>query len=140
MYAAARGEHMSPLNIALWSICKSSLNVLKVCESVASRYLIPYAAGKKEHVEVAIDPENAHNVLNVLVHKIENKKLGGVGMILAREAKQDKTQGIRFYHHCKYRMCVVDVATTDSHNNNGLRFSSNSSFGKSARCNFKKEK
>ena len=94
MYAATRGEHMSPLNVALWSICKSSLNVLKVCKSVASRYLTSYAAGKEEHADVAINPENAHNVLNVQVQKIENKKLGGVRKILAREAKQDKTQGI----------------------------------------------
>ena len=94
MYAATRGEHMSPLNVALWSICKSSLNVLKVCKSVASRYLTSYAAGKEEHADVAINPENSHNVLNVQVQKIENKKLGGVRKILAREAKQDKTQGI----------------------------------------------
>ena len=94
MYAAQRGEHMSPLNVALWSICKSSLNVLKVCKSVASRYLTSYAAGKEEHADVSINPDNAHNVLNVQVQKIENKKLGGVRKILAREAKKEKTQGI----------------------------------------------
>ena len=94
MYAAQKGEHMSPLNVALWSICKSSLNVLKVCKSVASRYLTSYAAGKEEHADVSINPDNAHNVLNVQVKKIENKKLGGVRKILAREAKHDKTQGI----------------------------------------------
>ena len=94
MYAAQKGEHMSPLNVPLWSICKSSLNVLKVCKSVASRYLTSYAAGKEEHAEVSINPENSHNVLNVQVQKIENKKLGGVRKILAREAKQEKTQGI----------------------------------------------
>ena len=78
----------------LWSICKSSLKVLKVCKSVASRYLTSYAAGKEEHAEVSINPENSHNVLNVQVQRIENKKLGGVRKILAREAKQEKTQGI----------------------------------------------
>ena len=91
MYAAQKGEHMSPLNVALWSICKSSLNVLKVCKSVASRYLTSYAAGK-EHAEVSINPDNSHNVLNVQVQKTEKKKLGGVRK--AREAKQEKTQGI----------------------------------------------
>ena len=91
MYATSKGEHMSPLNVALWSICKSSLNVLKVCKSVASRYLTFYAAGKEEHAEVSINPDNAHNVLNIQVQKIENKKLGGVKKILAREAKKDKT-------------------------------------------------
>ena len=83
------------MNVPLWSICKSSLNVLNVCKSVASRYLTSYAAGKKEHAEVAINPENAHNVSNVQVQKIENKKLGRVRKILAREDEQDKTQGIR---------------------------------------------
>ena len=73
MYAAQKGEHMSPLNVPLWSICKWSLNVLKVCKSVASRYLTSYAAGKEEHAEVSINPENSHNVLNVQVLKIENK-------------------------------------------------------------------
>ena len=94
MYAAQRGEHMSPLNVHLWSIVKSSLNVLKVCKSVASRYLASYAAGKEEHADVSINPDNAHNFLNVKVQNIENKKLGGVRKILAREAKQQKTQGI----------------------------------------------
>ena len=94
MYAAQRGEHMSPLNVPLWSILKSSLNVLKVCKSVASRYLTSYAAGKEEHADVSINPDNAHNVLNVKVQNIENKKLGGVRKILAREAKQQKSQGI----------------------------------------------
>ena len=93
MYAASKGEHMSPLKVALWSICKSSLNSLKVCKSVASRYSTSYAAGKEEHAEVSINPDNAHNVLNIQVQKIENKKLG-VRKILAREAKKDKTQGI----------------------------------------------
>ena len=73
MYAAQEGEHMSPPNVPLWSICKSSLNVLKMCKSVASRYLTSYAAGKEEHAEVSINPENSHNVLNVQVLKIENK-------------------------------------------------------------------
>ena len=45
---------MSPPNVPLWSICKSSLNVLKMCKSVASRYLTSYAAGKEEHAEVSI--------------------------------------------------------------------------------------
>ena len=94
MYAAQRGEHMSPLNVPLWSIVKSSLNVLKVCKSVASRYLTSYAAGKEEHADVSINPDNAHNVLNVKVQNIENKKLGGVRKILAREAKQRKTQAL----------------------------------------------
>ena len=62
MYAASNGEHMSPLIVALWSICKSSLNVLKVCKSVASRYLTSYAAGKEEHAEVFINPDKAHDV------------------------------------------------------------------------------
>ena len=94
MYASQKGEHMSPLNVALWSITRSSLNVLKVCKSVASRYLTSYAAGKEEHADVSINPDNAHNVLNVQVQRIENKKLGGVRKILARETKQHKTQGI----------------------------------------------
>ena len=94
MYAAQRGEHMSPLDVPLWSIVKSSLKVLKVCKSVASRYLTSYAAGKEEHVDVSINPDNANNVLNVKVQNIENKKLGGVRKILAREAKQQRTQGI----------------------------------------------
>ena len=94
MYAAQKGEHMSPLNVALWSITKSSLNVLKVCKSVASRYLTSYAAGKEEHADVSINPANAQNVLNVQVQKIENKKLGGVRKILARETKEQKTQGL----------------------------------------------
>ena len=76
MYTAQKGEHMSPLNVALWSITRSSLNVLKVCKSVASRYLTSYAAGKEEHADVSINPEKAHNVLNVQVQKIENEKLG----------------------------------------------------------------
>ena len=94
MYAATSGEHMSPLNVALWSICKSSLNVLKVCKSVASRYLTSYAAGKEEHVEVAINPDNAHNVLDVKVLKTENKKLAGVRKILARQKLEEKNQGL----------------------------------------------
>ena len=94
MYAAQKGEHMSPLNVALGSICRSSLNVLKVCKSVASRYLTSYAAGKEEHAEVSINPDTTHNVLNVQVQKMENIKLGGVRKISAREAKQDKIQGI----------------------------------------------
>ena len=94
MYAAQKGEHMSPLNVALWSITRSSLNVLKECKSVASRYLTSYAAGKEEHADVSINPEKAHNVLNVQVQKIENEKLGGVRKSLARETKQQKTQGI----------------------------------------------
>ena len=94
MYAAQRGEHMSPLNVPLWSIVKSSLNVLKVCKSVASHYLTSYAAGNEEHADVSNNPDNAHNFLNVEVQNIENKKLGGVRKILARETKQQKTQGI----------------------------------------------
>ena len=93
-HAAQKGEHMSPLNVALWSICKSSLNVLKVCKSVASRYLASYAAGKEEHAEVSINTDNSHNVLYLQVQKIENIKLGGVRKILAREAKQEVIQGI----------------------------------------------
>ena len=85
MYGAQKGEHMSPLNVALWSITKSSLNVLKVCKSVASRYLTSYTAGKEEHADVSMNPANSHNVQ---VQKIENKKLG-VRKILA-ELKNKK--------------------------------------------------
>ena len=94
MYAAQKGEHMSPCNVPLWSITKSSLNVLKVCHSVAHRYLTSYTAGKEEHADVNIHPDNSHNVCNVRVQNIQNKKLGGVRKILAREAKQNKTDGL----------------------------------------------
>ena len=57
MYAASKGGHMSPLKGASWSVCKSNLNVSKVCKSVASRYLTSYAAGK-EHAEFSINPYN----------------------------------------------------------------------------------
>ena len=94
MYAATAGEHMSPLNVALWSIVRSSLNVLKVCKSVASRYLTSYAAGKEEHFDVSMNAANSSHVFNVKVQKVENKKLGGVRKILAQSKKDQKNQGI----------------------------------------------
>ena len=90
MYAAQKGEHMWPLNVPLWSITKSSIIVLKVCKSFATRYLTSYAAGKEEHAKVSINPDKAFNVLNVDVQKIENKKIGGIRKNLAREAKKKK--------------------------------------------------
>ena len=94
MYAASAGEHMSPLNVPLWSIVKSSLNVLKVCKSVASRYLTSYAAGKEEHADVNINPDNSSNRLNIRVENVQNKKIGGVRKILSRETKNQKNQGV----------------------------------------------
>ena len=64
---------MSPLNAALWIIVRSSLNVLKVCNSVASRYLTSYATGK-EHADVSMNAANSSHLLNVKVQKVENKK------------------------------------------------------------------
>ena len=74
MYAAQKGEHMSPCNVPLWSITKSSLNVLKVCHSVARRYLMSYTAGKEESADVNIHPHNSHNICNVRVQNIQKKK------------------------------------------------------------------
>ena len=102
MYAASARQHMSPLNVPLWSIVKSSLNVLKVCKSVASRYLTSYAAGKEEHADVNINPKNSSNGLNIRVENVQNKKIGGVGKILSRETKDQKNQG------------VIDSTTIDS--------------------------
>ena len=75
---------MSPLNVALRSICISIVNVLKVCKSVASSYLTSYAAGKEEHAAVSINPDNTHNVLKLKMER------WAVSKILARDAKQEK--------------------------------------------------
>ena len=90
MYAASAGKHMSPLNVPLWSIVKSSLNVLKVCKSVASKYLTSYAAGKEEHGDVNINPDNSSNRLNNRVENVQNKKIGGIRKTLSRETKDQK--------------------------------------------------
>ena len=77
MYAASAGEHMSPLNVPLWSTMKSSFKVLKVRKSVASRYLTSYAAGKEDHADVSINPDISPNRLNIRVENVQNKKIGG---------------------------------------------------------------
>ena len=61
---------------------------LQICSVQVFNFLCCWM---EEHAEVSINPDNAHNVLNIQVQKIENKKLGGVKKILAREAKKDKT-------------------------------------------------
>ena len=84
MYAASLGEHMSPLNVSLWAIVRSSINVLKICHSMASKYLTSYAAGKEEHAEVTFRPTNFTSV-SADCKNLENKKIGGVRRILQQE-------------------------------------------------------
>ena len=73
---------------------RSSMNVLKICHSVASKYLTSYAAGKEEQAYILSRPKEltfcpANFTLVTAERKnTGNKTIGGVRIILQQDIKR----------------------------------------------------
>ena len=76
-YPASSDEHLSPFNVLLFVLTKSSQN-LQLCDDyLSARYIAKYAAGIEERADARVDPVTFRDI-NVHTKGIRNIKLAGV--------------------------------------------------------------
>ena len=85
-YPASSDEHLSPFNVLLFALTKSSQN-LQICdEYLSARYIAKYAAGVEERADARVDPITFKDV-KVKTKGMRNIKVAGVKL---REKETDK--------------------------------------------------
>ena len=133
MYPADIGEHLSPLNICLFRLTKSSMNVQVSDRYLCARYIAKYAAGIEERATSKIVSANTNDSLAVNVQRIHNKKISGVtvGLNNSKERKQRHveaqniclTESIWFVLNFPYVYCskeFVRCSTLPRENRGGI--------------------
>ena len=127
------GEHLSPMNISLFRLTKSSMNVQVSDRYLCARYIAKYAAGIEERATSKIVSANTDDSLAVNVQRILTKKISGVKAALKNSKKRQQkhveaqticlTESIWFvlnYPHVYCSKEFVRCSTLPRHSRGGI--------------------